>query len=88
MLRYEAGAPLRELAECYGISAGTVRARLGTAGVELRRRGAPRREVDLPDLVYETHLAGSVRAGARRLGVDRGTARRRLQELHRLSPVR
>lgn len=56
------------------------------AGVKMRRRGAPRREVDLPELVYETHLAGSVRAAARRLGVDRGTARRRLHELHQPGP--
>lgn len=80
--RYEAGTPPRELATVYRTSTGTVRHRLAEAGVDVRRRGAPRREVDVAELVYETHLAGSVRAAARRLGVDRGTARRRLNELH------
>ena len=72
--RYWAGSSLRELAEHFNSSVATVRARLRTAGIELRRRGAPRLEVDLPELVYETHLTGSVRAAARALGVDRGTA--------------
>lgn len=84
--RYQSGAPLQELADRYGVSTATIRSRLTAAGVELRGRGAPRREVDLSELVYETHLAGSVRAAARRLGVDRGTARRRLDELHRSAP--
>ena len=84
--RYENGASLRELADRFGISTGTVRARLTAAGVETRRCGAPRRNVDLGGLVYETHLAGSVRCAARRLGIDRETARRRLEELHQHGP--
>ena len=83
--RYTAGASLRQLAEDYRTSTATVRDRLLSAGVGLRRRGAPRQEVDATELVYETHLAGSVRGAARNLGIGRGTARRRLDELHRHS---
>ena len=80
--RYVDGASLRELAAAYGVSTGTVRDRLAAAGVPVRRRGAPRVEVDVTELVYETHLAGSCRAAARALGVSRTTATRRLGELH------
>ena len=80
--RYEAGASLRELAQAYGVSTGTVGDRLTAAGVVLRRRGAPRLNLDVPALVYETHLAGSRRAAAAALGVGRMTAARRLAELH------
>lgn len=81
--RYEAGASLRELAQAYGVSTGTVSDRLAGAGVAVRRRGAPRLDVDVTVLVYETHLAGSRRAAAASLGVGRATAARRLAELHR-----
>ena len=80
--RYKGGASLRELAEDYGVSTGTVRDRLTSAGVAVRRRGAPRLDVDVPALVYETHLSGSRRAAAAALGVGRATAARRLAELH------
>lgn len=81
--RYQAGVPLRELAADYETSTGTVRDRLTAAGVIVRPRGAPRREVDLAELVHQMHLAGSVRAAARSLGLNRATAHRRLQELRR-----
>lgn len=79
--RYQAGTSIKELAASYHVSTGTVRDRLGGIGVCVRRPGAPRREVDLTELAYETHLAGSVRAAARSLGLNRTTAGRRLQEL-------
>lgn len=84
--RYRAGAPLRQLAADYRTSTATVRDRLDRAGVDVRRRGAPRREVDLAELAYETHLAGSVRAAARTLGLSHTTAGRRLDELRQQHP--
>lgn len=84
--RYRAGAPLRQLAADYRTSAATVRDRLDRAGVDVRRQGAPRREVDLAELAYEAHLAGSVRAAARTLGVSHTTAGRRLDELRQQQP--
>lgn len=80
--RYDDGASLRDLADTYQVSTGTVRDRLLAAGVRLRRRGAARVDIDLVELVYQTHLSGSGRAAAEVLGVGRSTASRRLAELH------
>ena len=68
--RYEAGAPLRQLADDYRTSTGTVRDRLVEAGVDMRRREAPRREVAVAvaELVSETQAAGRYAPGARSSG--------------------
>jgi transposase-like protein len=84
--RYLRGSSLKDLAEDYGVAANTIRRCLTDAGVPLRQRGAPRREVNYDELVYCQQLYGSTRSMAIELNVSKSTVQRRLAEMAGVEP--